>query len=605
MNAAPRTPLARLFAYGRARRGQVRRGLFYSVVNRVLDIAPPLLIGLAVDVVTNAVLLAQWEGSAADGPPPASSLAWVGDGPAQLWFVVGLSIVVWVLESLFDYVNKLTWRNLAQTVQHDLRLDAYAHVQGLEMGFFEDAQTGGLMSVLNDDVNQLERFLDGGVNTIVQMLTSVCVIAGFYFYFEPRIAVIAMLPMPFVIGFSFWFQKRLAPRYAAVRAEVGDLNADLAGNLGGIATIKSYAAERREAARIGERSERYRERNRLAIRWSSAFAPLIRMVILVGFTTTMLYGGFLALNQELAVGVYATIVFLTQRLLWPLTQLGETFDLYQRAMASTTRILDLLDTAPAIVGGERTLPVGEVRGDVAFEDVHFSYPSSGPVLQGLTLEAPAGSTVAIVGATGSGKTTLMKLLLRFYDPTAGRVTLDGIEIRELTLPDLRSAVALVSQDVFLFHGTVRENIAYGRPDATQDEIEEAARLAEAHDFVTALSDGYDTIVGERGQKLSGGQRQRLSIARAILKDAPVLVFDEATSSVDNETEAAIQRSLERVSVGRTTVVIAHRLSTVRKADRIHVLVDGAIAESGTHDELVRSGGPYASLWSVQTGEASL
>ncbi len=605
MNAAPRTPLARLFAYGRARRGQVRRGLFYSVVNRVLDIAPPLLIGLAVDVVTNAVLLAQWEGSAADGPPPASSLAWVGDGPAQLWFVVGLSIVVWVLESLFDYVNKLTWRNLAQTVQHDLRLDAYAHVQGLEMGFFEDAQTGGLMSVLNDDVNQLERFLDGGVNTIVQMLTSVCVIAGFYFYFEPRIAVIAMLPMPFVIGFSFWFQKRLAPRYAAVRAEVGDLNADLAGNLGGIATIKSYAAEGREAARIGERSERYRERNRLAIRWSSAFAPLIRMVILVGFTTTMLYGGFLALNQELAVGVYATIVFLTQRLLWPLTQLGETFDLYQRAMASTTRILDLLDTAPAIVGGERTLPVGEVRGDVAFEDVHFSYPSSGPVLEGLTLEAPAGSTVAIVGATGSGKTTLMKLLLRFYDPTAGRVTLDGIEIRELTLPDLRSAVALVSQDVFLFHGTVRENIAYGRPDATQDEIEEAARLAEAHDFVTALSDGYDTIVGERGQKLSGGQRQRLSIARAILKDAPVLVFDEATSSVDNETEAAIQRSLERVSVGRTTVVIAHRLSTVRKADRIHVLVDGAIAESGTHDELVRSGGPYASLWSVQTGEASL
>ena len=605
MNAAPRTPLARLFAYGRARRGQVRRGLFYSVVNRVLDIAPPLLIGLAVDVVTNAVLLAQWEGSAADGPPPASSLAWVGDGPAQLWFVVGLSIVVWVLESLFDYVNKLTWRNLAQTVQHDLRLDAYAHVQGLEMGFFEDAQTGGLMSVLNDDVNQLERFLDGGVNTIVQMLTSVCVIAGFYFYFEPRIAVIAMLPMPFVIGFSFWFQKRLAPRYAAVRAEVGDLNADLAGNLGGIATIKSYAAEGREAARIGERSERYRERNRLAIRWSSAFAPLIRMVILVGFTTTMLYGGFLALNQELAVGVYATIVFLTQRLLWPLTQLGETFDLYQRAMASTTRILDLLDTAPAIVGGERTLPVGEVRGDVAFEDVHFSYPSSGPVLQGLSLEAPAGSTVAIVGATGSGKTTLMKLLLRFYDPTAGRVTLDGIEIRELTLPDLRSAVALVSQDVFLFHGTVRENIAYGRPDATQDEIEEAARLAEAHDFVTALSDGYDTIVGERGQKLSGGQRQRLSIARAILKDAPVLVFDEATSSVDNETEAAIQRSLERVSVGRTTVVIAHRLSTVRKADRIHVLVDGAIAESGTHDELVRSGGPYASLWSVQTGEASL
>ena len=330
------------------------------------------------------------------------------------------------------------------------------------------------------------------------------------------------------------------------------------------------------------------------------------MAIALGFAAILVYGGQQALAGELNVGVYSVLVFMTQRLLWPLTRLGRMLDQYQRAMASTARVLDLLDTRPRMQGGARELPVATVRGEVMLDRVEFSYrPSatgtSAAVLRDLSVEIHAGQTVAFVGATGAGKSTLIKLLLRFYDVDRGAVRLDGHDIRELDLADLRRAIGLVSQDVFLFHGTVRENIAYGSFDAAPERIIAAAQVAEAHEFIEALPDGYDTIVGERGQRLSGGQRQRISIARAILKDPPVLILDEATSSVDNETEAAIQRSLERIAIGRTTIIIAHRLSTVRNADRTFVLAQGRLVEDGTHDELVASGGIYASLWRVQTG----
>ena len=327
------------------------------------------------------------------------------------------------------------------------------------------------------------------------------------------------------------------------------------------------------------------------------------MAILVGFTMTLLVGGRMVLDGDLEVGFFSVLVFMTQRLLWPLTRLGETFDLYQRAMASTRRILDLMAVPPTIRSGGRELPE-PVAGEVRFDGVRFAYASGGEVLRGLDLHVPAGETHAVVGLTGAGKSTVVKLLLRLYDPTGGTVSIDGVDVRELSLPSLRGAIGLVSQDVFLFDGSAHENIAYGDPGAPDEAVERAARLAEAHDFVAALPEGYDTLVGERGQKLSGGQRQRLSIARAILRDPAILVLDEATSAVDNETEAAIQRSLETVARGRTTLVIAHRLSTVRHADRIHVLEDGRVSEAGTHDELVAAGGLYAALWRVQTGEAA-
>jgi ATP-binding cassette subfamily B protein len=379
------------------------------------------------------------------------------------------------------------------------------------------------------------------------------------------------------------------------------LNSQLSNNLSGIATIKSFTAERYEEGRVSDESLAYSESNRRAIQLSSAFSPLIRMVIVIGFTMTLILGAKAVFAGTLAIGAYSVMVFLTQRLLWPLTRLGQTVDLYQRAMASTNRVLDLLYTPIHVQSGDRTLPAGQVQGEIGFENVTFSYRENLPVIRDLSIEIPARETIAIVGATGSGKSTIVKLILRFYEPQRGRVTLDGVDLHTIQHGDLRQAIGLVSQDVFLFHGTVRENIGYGTFNATDEEIEAAARAAEAHEFILRLPEGYDTIVGERGQKLSGGQRQRISIARAVLKDPPILVLDEATSSVDNETEAAIQRSMGHIAAGRTTVMIAHRLSTIRHAHRIYVLEEGQVAEAGTHEELVARGGIYSGLWDVQTG----
>jgi ATP-binding cassette subfamily B protein len=308
----------------------------------------------------------------------------------------------------------------------------------------------------------------------------------------------------------------------------------------------------------------------------------------------------MALDGELEVGAYAIIVFITQRLLWPLTRLGQTFDLYQRAMASTTRVLDLVDTEIGIVEGDEELT--NVLGEITFNDITFTYPGRESVLNEINFEIPAGSTVGLVGSTGSGKTTLTRLLMRFHDPLSGNLAIDGINIRDLKLESLRGSIALVSQNTTLFPGSVKENISYGNPEANLEQIEYAAGIAEATNFISELPKGMETNIGEDGHKLSGGQRQRLAIARAVLKDAPILVLDEATSNVDNETEAALQRSIEKISVDRTTLIIAHRLSTVRHADRIIVLDSGDISEVGTHNELIKNNGIYSRLWAVQTGE---
>lgn len=591
MTATPdRRPLLRLWRHATGHRSSIVAATTFSILNKAFDLAPPVLIGAAVDIAVRR---------------QDSFLARFGypDPRDQLVVLAVLTFVVWALESLFEYAYSVVWRNLAQTIQHELRVEGYEHVQGLDMAFFEDRTTGGLMAVLNDDVNQLERFLDGGANDMIQVLTTVVLVGIMFFALAPAVAWMAFLPIPFILLGSFRFQTRIAPRYAAVREQVGAVNARLSNDLSGIATIKAFVAERREARRIAEASEAYREANRRAIRLSSAFSPLIRIVILVGFTATLIAGGFLTLDGKLEVGAYSVMVFLTQRLLWPLTRLGQTFDLYQRAMASTNRILDLLAIEPTVLDGPRPLE-GPVRGDIRFDRVSFSYVPGHPVLRDLSLHVEPLSTTAIVGATGAGKSTVVKLLFRFYDPTAGAVLLDGIDLRELRLDELRRQMALVSQDVFLFHGTVRENLAYARPDAPHEDIEAAARAAEAHEFIVGLPAGYDTIVGERGQRLSGGQRQRISLARALLADSPILVLDEATSSVDNETEAAIQRSLARITHHRTTIVIAHRLSTIRHADWIYVLDGGTVTEQGTHDDLIAAHGTYASLWNVQTGAAA-
>lgn len=582
-------PLKRLLHYGRRYRRQIWLASTCSVLNKLFDLAPPALIGMAVDVVVQQ---------------EESFIASFGvrDTLAQLIILTILSFIIWCLESAFEYAYARLWRNLAQTIQHDLRLDTYGHLQDLDMDYFESRSTGRLMSILNDDINQLERFLDVGANEILQVTTTVIIISGAFFILAPGVAWMSMLPMPFIFWGSVAFQKKLAPRYADVREKVSVLNGRLSNNLSGITTIKSFTTEAYELERVAQESHAYRHSNQRAIALSAAFVPLIRIVILVGFTATLLYGGIEASAGAISVGTYSVLVFLTQRLLWPLTRLGETLDQYQRAMASVTRVMNLLDTPIATHPGHLAVPVSSVNGDIRLKEVTFAYGDRTPVIKHLSLHIPAGQTIGIVGSTGSGKSTLVKLLLRLYEINSGTITLDGTPIQDIRLQDLRRAIGLVSQDVFLFHGTVAENITYGTPGASDAEIRHAAKLAEAYEFIERLPRGYDTIVGERGQKLSGGQRQRLAIARAILKDPPILILDEATSAVDNETESAIQRSLEAITQNRTTIAIAHRLSTIRNADCIYVMEQGQLVEQGRHEELLDQKGIYEALWRVQMGQ---
>jgi ATP-binding cassette subfamily B protein len=582
-------PLGRLFEHARAYRRDAGVATLYSVLNKVFDVLPEVLIGVAVDVVVNR---------------KASFLARFGvvEPTHQLVLIALLTIFIWVFESLFEYLYALRWRNLAQNLQHDLRMEAYRHVQRLELAWFESRRTGNLMAVLNDDINQMERFLNGGANDLIQVVTGSLLVGGVFFALTSKIAVLALLPVPLIVYGAFWFQSRLAARYARVREAAGSLNSRLNNNLLGIATIKAYAAEEYEAEHIRRASDAYRSENAQAIRFSAAITPIIRMAVLGGFAVTLLYGGLLALRGELGVGSYSVLVYLTQRLLWPMTRLADMTDLYQRSMASVERVMNLLDTKVSIDYQGKAQPPASVRGELRFEDVHFAYAEV-PTLSGISLSIAAGESVAFVGSTGSGKSSLVKLLLRFYEPQSGRITLDGEPIGQIALQDLRRLIGYVAQDSFLADASVAENIAYGLDGASRDEVTRAAVAAEAHEFILALPDGYDTEVGERGQKLSGGQRQRIALARAIVRNPRILILDEATSAVDNETEAAIQRSLERVVVGRTSLIIAHRLSTVRHAHRIHVIEAGRIVESGTHDTLVARGGLYAALWRIQTGEA--
>ncbi len=581
-------PLARLIGHARAYRRDVWLASLYSVLNKFFDVLPEVLIGVAVDVVVNR---------------KDSFLARVGvhEPKDQLVLLAAVTALIWVGESLFQYLYDVKWRTLAQNLQHDLRQQAYQHVQRLEMGFFERQRTGNLMSILGDDINQMERFLNGGANDLIQVFCSSLMVGAVFFALTAKLAFLSLIPVPVILYGAFWFQGRLAPRYAGVREAAGTLASRLSNNLLGIATIKAYTAEAYEAEHVRQGSDAYRVRNAEAIRLSAAITPVIRMAILAGFTVTLLYGGFLTLNGELGVGSYSVLVYLTQRLLWPLTRLADMTDLYQRSMASIERVMNLIDTPLAIPYEGRHLPAGSVKGSLRFDAVRFAYGDT-PTLHGISLDIPAGHTVAFVGSTGSGKSTLVKLLLRFIEPQSGHISIDGAPIDQANLQDLRRAIGYVAQDSFLADATVAENIAYAVPMAKREDIVAAAVAAEAHDFISTLPQGYDTPVGERGQKLSGGQRQRIALARAILKNPPILVLDEATSAVDNETEAAIQRSLERITVNRTSLIIAHRLSTVRHADTIYVMEQGRIVAQGTHEALLALGGQYAALWRLQTGE---
>ena len=576
-----------LFNYALEQGTKVRRGIIYSILNKIFDLAPPILIGVAIDIVV-------------EGSDSFIGNLGYADRRQQLIILAILTFIIWGLESAFDYVAAVTWRNISQDIEHSLRTDTFNNVLGLDLAFFENKSSGRLMAILNDDVNQLETFLDNGANRLVQTATTVLVIGGTFLYISPLVAVFAFIPIPIIIFGSLRFTSRIAERYTKIRNDIENLNANLSNSITGILTVKSFNREKKESERITVSSQEVKSANYHAIRLSAAFIPIIRIAIFFGFTATLLIGGFLALDGEIKVATYSVMLFITQRLLWPLTELGVIFDAYQKAMASFRRIVNLKNTQPTINSGDRKLD--DFNEKIEISDLNFEYVENFPVLNNISIDIKKGETSAIVGSTGSGKSTLIKLILRLYDSTSGEIKFDETNIKDLEIESLRNKIGLVSQDIFLFEGTVFENIAYGNLDATNEEVWEAARLSESDKFINLLPNKENTIVGERGQKLSGGQRQRISIARAILKNPEILILDEATSAVDNETEAAIQRSINTLKKGRTVIAIAHRLSTIRNAEIIYVLEDGRVVESGNHESLLDIEGVYSKLWSVQTGE---
>ena len=579
--------LKHLFVYSQRQKTKAKRGIVYSILNKLFDLAPPVLIGVAIDIVVegNESFLASF------GIP---------DKRRQLVILAILTFIIWGLESLFDYLSAVTWRGISQDIEHSLRTETFENVLSLDMKYFENKSSGRLMAILNDDVNQLERFLDTGANKLLQTATTVIVIGGTFLYISPLIATFAFIPIPIIIFGSFKFTSTIASRYERIRESIETLNSNLSNSISGILNVKSFTRESKELERIETSSNEVKSANYHAIKLSAAFIPIIRVAILFGFTATLLIGGFLALDGEIKVATYSVLLFITQRLLWPLTELGDTFDLYQRAMASFNRIFSLKNESSEI--GNGNIEFKKLENKIELKDVSFSYVDNFNVLNNVDLTIETGQTTAIVGSTGSGKSTLIKLLLRLYEINNGSISYDSNSLKDIELSSLREKIGLVSQDVFLFEGTVIENIAYGDLNASESEVWNAAQKSEADEFINNLPQKENTIVGERGQKLSGGQRQRISIARAILKNPEILILDEATSSVDNETEAAIQRSLDILKKDRTVIVIAHRLSTVRNADIIYVLENGSVVESGNHESLLDIEGVYSKLWSVQTGE---
>ena len=581
----------RFLQYARKWRKKIVLSSIYSILNKLFDIAPEILIGIAVDLVVNK---------------QDSIIAKFGFESihAQITILAIATFLIWAFESFFQYLYSVSWRNLAQRIEHEIRMDSYIHVQKLDMSWFENKKVGDITAKLNDDVNQLERFLDNGLNTIIQLIVSSIAIGAVFFYISPLIATISILPIPVILLITFFFQKNLSPRYTAVRNSVGTLNNTIFNNLLGILTIKSFVAEKLEGAKVEKLSMSYRIKNKHAIQLSSAFIPIVRMGILSGFLGTMIIGSYLALDGTIAVGSYSVLVFLTQRFLWPFTSLGETVDLFERSMASTKRILDLLDTKSDIKDKKDSITLDNFSKDITFSNIDFHYEKEKNVFRNLNFVIKKNNFIGIVGQTGAGKTTIIKLLLRFYDTIDGTIKIGNNDITKIKIKNLRENIGYVSQEIFMFDGSVKDNIAY--PYLNDDNnVIQAGKQSQAHEFIEKLPNGYDTLIGERGQKLSVGQKQRIAIARALYKNPPILIFDEATSSVDNETELLLQKALMEISKDRTTIVIAHRLSTVRNADKILVIGKESIIESGSHEELIQQNGVYENLWKIQTGKISL
>ena len=482
----------------------------------------------------------------------------------------------------------------------DVREYIYQHMQRLSLRFYEDKQVGNLMSNVVNDTDLFEQLIAHAIPDVVVNAITLIGVTAVLLSLNWKLTLLSTIPIPLVILSLRTYAKYVRPAFRNRQKVLGDLNALLNDNLSGIREIKAFTRETEEAKRVHDGIENYRKSQLGALKLMATFQPFVEFTSSLGTLIVIYFGGKLALQGSLPIADLVAFFLYLQSFYAPVQNLSGAWEAIQSSLAGADRVAGLLaePSEPQTVHGAVAL-TEPLRGDLVFKNVYFDYTPGIPVLEDISLDVPARSVVALVGPTGVGKTTLVSLIPRFYDITRGSITLDGRELRDYKLESLRGQISIVLQDVFLFYGTVRENLMFGRPDANETEMIAAASAANAHDFITDLPEGYDTLIGERGVKLSGGQKQRLSIARAILKDAPILILDEATSSVDTETEQLIQQALERLIRGRTTIIIAHRLSTIRNADRIVVLEDKSILEAGTHEELMKKNGLYRRLSSVQ------
>jgi len=517
----------------------------------------------------------------------------------RLALLLGALVGAYLLIRLANFGDLYLRHALGERFLYDLRVRLYAYLQRLSLSFFERTSTGELMSRLTNDVNSLESFVTHGSSLTAVDLVRLLATTVLLFVLDWRLALIVLAPMPILATALRWFNRRVRPLYRQVRARLGDINAQLQDNLAGMRVIQAFAQEDAALDRFATESESYYRARVRAIRTWSSFFPAFRFVASMGPVLVLGFGAWLVMGERTSLGTMVAFLAYVTSFYDPIHRLTEVDNVIQQAIAAGERIFELLDRQPEVCDAPEALPLDDVHGRVGFEDVHFRYGEGDEVLHDVEFTMAPGEVVALVGPSGAGKTSIANLLSRFYDPIHGRVLLDGHDLRQIQLASLRQHVAVVLQETFLFNTTVRENIRFGKPDATDEEITGAARAAHAHEFIEQLPGGYDTELGERGVRLSGGQRQRLALARAILADPRVLILDEATSSVDAEAEYLIQQALQEVLKGRTALIIAHRLSTIRNADKIIALEDGRIREVGDHRELLRRGGLYSQLYRRQ------
>ncbi|NGM68137.1 ABC transporter ATP-binding protein [Natronolimnobius sp. AArcel1] len=611
-------PLTRLFReYAPGYLGYFSVGMVANFIARMASLVPPLILGTAIDAI-----FVEPNTEAFDLPlVPNAVLPTTEIG--QFEFSVMAIVFAFLAVAVFTWIYGVTANLFAHSVMHTVRVDSFEKMQQLDMAFFDEKQTGEVMAVLNNDTQNLEMFLDNAIMNAARLILMVGGITAVLFYLNWQLAFVTLFAVPAMVVFTLWFMRVVEPRYVRQRSSVGRLNTRLENAIAGMGLTKTTSSESYEVDRVSDSSMNMFERTMDVLRLSYIYRPGMELLAGVAFAATFLVGGYWLMMDtapgpmtgSLSVGDFVVFLMLTQRIVDPLAEVSNIVDQYENAKASSERIFGLMDIPVHVDDPDEPAEIEPVQGRVTYEDVSFSYEDSEvragsgdetafeeTVIEDISFGAEPGETVAFVGATGAGKSTVLKLLLRLYDVQDGTIRLDGHDIRDVALSDLRSAVGYVSQDTFLFDGTIADNIRYGYFDATDEDVTAAAKAAQAHEFITDLTEGYDTRVGERGVKLSGGQRQRIALARSVLADPEVLILDEATSAVDTKTELLIQQSIDELTEDRTTLAIAHRLSTVKDADTILVMDDGEIVERGSHDELLAANGQYATLWSAQAGD---